>query len=178
MGNRRIPVPAQPARREPLLLFDRHLFVFVVFIVSLSLTVACVLQAIPLWFPEIFRELPVMYTGVDVEDKGIRLKRYKIPVNTLLNATMNPANADYWMWGPSGVYNFTACAPKNAPIFPSKPYALLLCVCLPLSVSASVSVSPSVSVASCAHWFSLLLCVQSLPGRGALATQRGDRNAA
>ena len=44
---------------------------------------------------------------------GIPVYRFVIPKEELLNKTLNPANAKYWMDGPSGVLNLTAVFPLS-----------------------------------------------------------------
>jgi len=82
-------------------------------------------SSLPLWFTEIWREMPVQnVNGTMVTKKGITLRRFVIPTSVLQNSTQNPANAAYYQNGFYGLFNATNCAARNVPIFPSKPHFL------------------------------------------------------
>ena len=64
------------------------------------------------------RFLPLSRSGYFTYDRdetvfGIPVYRFVIPKEELLNKTLNPANAKYWMDGPSGVLNLTAVFPLS-----------------------------------------------------------------
>jgi len=80
-------------------------------------------SSLPLWFTEIWREMPVQnINGTMVTKKGITLRRFVIPPSVLANSTENKAN--YFQGGFYGLFNASACAARNVPIFPSKPHFL------------------------------------------------------
>ena len=60
----------------------------------------------------------------DVEVYGVSCYQYGIPYEEMANATMNPQNAGFYSFGPSGLLNFSIYAPFNLPIFVSKPHFL------------------------------------------------------
>ena len=45
--------------------------------------------------------------------KGIDVNRFTIPEIEMENATMNSDNADYYSYGPSGLFNMTTCLPMS-----------------------------------------------------------------
>ena len=68
--------------------------------------------------PHQCRFLPLSRSGYFTYDRdetvfGIPVYRFVIPKEELLNKTLNPANAKYWMDGPSGVLNLTAVFPLS-----------------------------------------------------------------
>eukprot|EP00386_Alphamonas_edax_P000663 GDKI01002080.1.p1 GENE.GDKI01002080.1~~GDKI01002080.1.p1 ORF type:complete len:299 (+),score=87.08 GDKI01002080.1:3-899(+) len=70
---------------------------------------------------DLVRSLPFEHSG-DHKLKGINTHTYTIARDAMLSADLNPANADYFAYGPSGALNMTNCA--GVPIFVSKPHFL------------------------------------------------------
>jgi lysosome membrane protein 2 len=56
--------------------------------------------------------------------KGIDVYRFAIPKVEMGNTSIDPANAGYYSYGPSGLFNMSSCYPMNPPIFLSKPHFL------------------------------------------------------
>jgi len=80
---------------------------------------------VPLWFSEIWREVPIENTGGrTTTNHGITLWRYVIPPRILYNSTGNPDNIPYYANGANGFFNLTSVSPSNVPIFASKPHFL------------------------------------------------------
>ncbi|KJE93581.1 hypothetical protein CAOG_04346 [Capsaspora owczarzaki ATCC 30864] len=69
----------------------------------------------------IYRSAYLLYHS-DVSVEGIRLKRFTIDPMLLANSTVNPDNAAFYDFGPSGVLNMSTAA--GAPVFASKPHFL------------------------------------------------------
>lgn len=81
-------------------------------------------QTLYVWVDALFRVAPIENVGGYAYDfKGIRLHRYQIPDYAIQNSTLNPDNAAYFMNGPTGTFNISACSGK-IPLVISKPHFL------------------------------------------------------
>lgn len=71
---------------------------------------------------DLYRSAYIMHMK-DVDWNGIELQEYQLQYKDTQNATMNPENAQYYSYGPSGVLNCTKAA--NVPVFISYPHFYL-----------------------------------------------------
>jgi len=82
-------------------------------------------QTLTQWFDVMYRSLPFTnFNNTEVVVNGITLLRFTIPEWVLENSTVVPSNAQYYSFGPKGLFNITSCATANVPIFLSKPHFL------------------------------------------------------
>ena len=61
--------------------------------------------------------------GLRVDVGGVAALRYTVKHSEFISASINPANAKWYMYGPSGVLNVTRCS-LGVPLFLSKPHFL------------------------------------------------------
>lgn len=76
-----------------------------------------------LFVPQLYRAVPLEATGVRAVHKGVTTLRFALPFDAMSSAANNPANADYYMGGPDGLFNASNCE-QRVPVFFSKPYFL------------------------------------------------------
>jgi hypothetical protein len=55
----------------------------------------------------------VMMSNETVEEKGIKLYKFFIPVAAMQNSTAYPPNEPYFQYGETGVTNITSCTGGN-----------------------------------------------------------------
>lgn len=71
---------------------------------------------------DIYRSLFLIHTEDTQDWAGVTLRRYELQSKDLLNSSVNPNNAQYYNFGPSGLENATKAA--NIPLFISFPHFL------------------------------------------------------
>jgi len=82
-------------------------------------------SSLPTWVDSLYRSATIQnVNNATTTFKGMDLLRFTIPNSLLQNSTLNPDNAQYYMFGPSGAINISNCAPSSLPIFMTKPHFL------------------------------------------------------
>lgn len=77
---------------------------------------------VQVFISDIYRSAFLIYEG-DVNDwYDVKLRRYGLQAKDLWNSTLNPENAEYYSFGPSGLENLTKAL--NIPLFVSFPHFL------------------------------------------------------
>jgi lysosome membrane protein 2 len=77
---------------------------------------------LPVFVDNLFRSA-YLAANDSIEVFGIKLLNFGLRTTDLDNATVNPANAGFYQYGPGGVINLTSCS-QGAPVFVSKPHFL------------------------------------------------------
>lgn len=80
-------------------------------------------KPLTVWLPELLRHARITYTGKKERINGITTEKYEIAKDTFQNALLYPKNADYYSFGPNGLFNISIHA-GNTPLFVSKPHFL------------------------------------------------------
>lgn len=76
------------------------------------------------WVEETNRTAHIQNVGDEVVDVGgVRTLRYRMLHSEFLSASVYPPNAEWYMFGPTGVLNVTRCS-LGVPLFLSKPHLL------------------------------------------------------
>lgn len=82
-------------------------------------------ERIYIFVDQLFRSGYFDYSGSN-EIKGISVNRFRLPAIELANAAENSANAAYYAYGPTGLFNMTTCVPMSQFFI-----AFLICLLLP-----------------------------------------------
>ena len=94
--------------------------------------------SLDMFVSDIFRTIPMEKASSNNDWYGVTLDRWQIPDAELANSTANPAHAQFFSDGPSGLVNLTAAT--NAPSFASYPHFFAGAASL---VSEVVGLSPN-----------------------------------